>query len=274
MRHVGTDPSSYTGEMGGMIPEYVPISKEKKNEFATLLKAFSDVQDPHAGTVPIDFFRKNYDTYGPAVMLSVLNDIPFCHAQAHNLGRVIYEHTKDLPAATALCQSTCTAGCVHGVLMGLFASTSGWSDKERSVDDHATMKDLTQEFRKEVAGMCERSEITRYTGIGNCYHAVGHALTTLADYDIPSALDMCTLFSAKGPGAVYYCATGVYMERDIGLGASDAKKSEVYPCTDNSYPAACFRYKLRRVFKLPRDYEKVIQLCAGLSGAQKSGCFH
>ncbi len=254
-------------EMGEVRGEHV--SSEKVDAFRSLL---ADSPSVH-GEKPIGFFREHYDAFGPEVMIATLDADPLCHPAAHNLGRVIYERTQDLPKAAAMCQSQCSGGCIHGVLMGMFserAQTNEFDDGER----HAMIDDLTPEFITEIKSMCEESVITRYTGIGNCYHAIGHALMTLANYDIPSGLALCEIFKEKGPGAVYYCATGIYMEREMSLGREDAKVSQTYPCDENLYPAACFRYKLRQVFDLSRDYEKTAAACLALGGANQRGCFH
>ena len=124
--------------------------------------------------------------------------------------------------------------------------------------------------------MCTDSTITRYTGIGNCYHAVGHALAALAGYNIPESIELCGIFKKYGIGAVYYCATGVYMERDISMGIQDSKtpSDPLYPCNKFEFAAACFRYKVRRLYKLPEQYEQATQTCLSLTGIERHGCFH
>jgi hypothetical protein len=222
--------------------------------------------------IPISFFEDNYEKFGPDVMISVLNDNKFCHEQGHNIGRVIYAHTKDVAESTAICKNQCTGGCIHGALMGLIESEH--PEKKTDPGAHVSTADLTPALTEKLQTMCDNSAITTYTGRGDCYHAMGHALLTLANYDIPSGIDLCHLYDQQGIGSVYFCATGIYMERDIVYGEDDTKISPIYPCSNYPYPAACFRYTLRRSFKLDSEYETAAQTCLSLSGSQRSGCFH
>lgn len=220
-----------------------------------------------------DFFRERYDKFGPHAMLAVLDKNPLCHAEAHSLGRIIYERTGDLAIATDICKNQCSGGCIHGVLMGMFSEAT--TSVQEGRDDHVSAADLTPALRSEIATTCDTSEIVRYTGEGNCYHAVGHALMALADYDIEDGVALCEdIFKKKGLGAVYYCATGIYMERDIEFGEKDALVSDQYPCDASRYPAACFRYKLRRIFDFSKEHKVASVQCLRLAGIHRRGCFH
>ena len=272
------DVSEMTSFTQDQVPETSAIEKKMK-QFKEVL---TRTPKQEGKLLPISVFQDNYDTFGPEVMLDVLNQDLSCHSQAHNLGRVIYAHTKDLAAGTMICQNKCSSGCVHGVLMAMFNEMRG---KELSYQPGVdpSIKMLTPDMRSQISQMCKRSEITRYTGIGNCYHAVGHALLALTDYDIPQALKLCDIFEPYGIGAQYYCATGVYMEEEITLGKSDSRffptgasstDPSLYPCDQYEYPAACYRYKINLLFTFPDDSEKVTALCLRLTGAQQTGCFH
>jgi hypothetical protein len=256
-------------DMSSFSSTTVPTSPEiaqKKQEFRDILRAIPLQKD---GQIPINIFEDNYSTIGPDIMIDVLDEIPLCHAQAHNLGRVIYEHTKDLGTATAMCQAKCADGCIHGVLMGMFHAPVSKYDP--------SPQEITPALKQEIANACDTSEITRYTGHGNCFHAVGHAIAALVYEDVPKSLDLCnTIYKTHGLGALYYCATGVYMQEDITAGVDDAKSGDrgLYPCDTAAYPAACYRYKMHRLFNLPAQYAQAIQLCLSLSGTQQAGCFH
>jgi hypothetical protein len=254
-------------EMGG---ESSRISKQTP-ERETFKTAYAQL-DGKTNEIPLAFFEKYYDSIGPETMLSVLNENKFCHEQAHNLGRAIYDHTKNLAAATSICKTQCTGGCIHGVLMKVIAEDS--PAKKGAPGDHASINDLTTSLRNKLATMCENNAITRYTGTGDCYHAMGHALLTLAEYDVHEGLELCKIFSEKGNGPVYFCATGIFMERDLMHGEADKLISNVYPCDTSDYPAACFRYKLRHVFDLTTEYTAGAQFCLTLAGNARSGCFH
>ena len=78
----------------------------------------------------------------------------------------------------------------------------------------------------------------------------------------------------EGIGAVYYCATGAYMERELLYWEEDANISSNYPCDEvRDHPAACYRYKLRSAFA-QNESEKAAAVCLGLNGAARRGCFH
>lgn len=250
-------------------------TEQKKAEFRDIASSLSKSK-VNSKMISVEAFRSYYDIYGPNVMLDVLNENTSCHSQAHNLGRVIYEHSQDLAASVLICQNKCSEGCIHGVFMGMFETEKNNLDTHKEGDDHVTTKDLSPMLQSKITHTCEKSEITRFMGVGNCYHAIGHAVASLANYDIPAALDLCNLFNDYGIGAIYYCATGVYMERDVTLGKHDAdmKGEPLYPCDTSVYPAACYRYKLRRIFSLPREYKKAEDICLGLTGSQRKGCFH
>lgn len=152
----------------------------------------------------------------------------------------------------------------------------GMFNTPKNVED-PSVEEITPALRREIADTCTTSPIVSYTGIGNCYHAVGHAIAALVNENIAAAVGLCdSIFSEHGLGARYYCATGVYMQRDIVWGEDDVKKTnlDVYPCDTASYPAACYRYKLHRLFSLPDQYEKAAQFCLSLKGVQQQGCFH
>jgi hypothetical protein len=63
------------------------------------------------------------------------------------------------------------------------------------------------------------------------------------------------------------------MQEDIEMGIPDAER-DLYPCDSAEYPAACYRYKVRRLFKLPSEYDQAKIFCASLEDSQRHGCFH
>jgi hypothetical protein len=238
------------------------------------MQAFSQSIQPYLSKrdslVPMSVYEKDYDVYGPNVMIDALNSDKFCHAQAHNLGRVIYEHTQNLADSLAICQSKCTDGCIHGVLMGMFHTPVSLGDP--------TPQEITPTLSAQIADTCTNPDIIKYTGIGNCYHAIGHVLASLVDEDIPQAIGLCqSIFQKKyGIGAMYYCATGVYMQESIVSTDAPAALAtqSLEPCASNLYPAACYRYNLRKLFHLPDQYKEASQFCMSLTGSQQAGCFH
>jgi hypothetical protein len=250
---------------------YAPLTETEKN-LAAMINAVADGRD---GSVPISFYEKNYDVYGPQAIRDAFQDVPYCHDAGHNFGRVVYDRSDNFTDAVLICGASCTGGCIHGVLMQMFQERSDLVKKPSAPGEHISLNDLKPGFQEDIKNICTSSStVTSFTGMGNCYHAVGHAFAALAELDIPSALNLCRVFEDVGVGAVYYCATGVYMEREVETGSYDAKISNTFPCDDSLFPAACFRYKFEQVFEFPRDIEAAKSLCLSLSGNEQEGCFH
>ncbi len=258
-------------EMAGSKSRNDRGTESQRTAFRNLIASYSHEQD----SLPLSIFQDNYESIGPRAMIAVLDEDRLCHTKGHNLGRVIYTRTNDLAASTAICRNSCSDGCVHGVLMSYFAKESSSVNLSQE-EHHVSINDVTPALKISLSRICENSAITKYTGIGNCYHAVGHALATVADYDVTSAIGLCDIFTSHGPGAVYYCATGVYMERELLFGDSDVKTpaNPLYPCDAGQYPAGCYRYKMTRLLKNIADVGRVIDICKALPDAQEEGCFH
>jgi|GEM_PF-1583685 len=264
----GTVGTRYVDEMSGASGAPVSVSyfdmRNFRRDLHTAVRASGMRYE-----APVALYREAAGRYGFETMLAVLEEEPMCHSQAHNLGRVIYEKSGDLASAAATCGSRCSSGCIHGVLMGFFEEHGAVPEE----GGHVGIEDLTPRLKESITTACDRSEITRHTGIGNCYHAVGHALMPLVRSDVTDALALCELFRPLGIGAVYYCATGVYMERDIAYGEQHTEDSS-YDCTKARFPAACFRYTLRRDYRLPAEAGQVRNWCLSLEGTARTGCFH
>lgn len=216
--------------------------------------------------MPMSFYEDSYDTYGARTIIDVLDEDPLCHVQAHNLGRVIYKRTADLVSSLAVCQNKCNQGCLHGVLMEMF--NAPFDGSVPSADA------LTPKQQKQIAHTCSDGRILKYTEIGNCYHAIGHVIASLANNDTEQAVLLCkTTFSTKGPGAIFYCATGVYMQYDLVASAQNLGSVDL-ACDKSSYPAACYRFQLYHLFRFPLEYRKAVAFCETLNGTMRRGCFN
>lgn len=251
------------------VVSFIPVTfAEKKKEFEVILARASG--EKVNNEYPAGLFREHYEAYGPEVMVAAVDDLPYCHAEGHNLGRVIYEKA-DFVSAINLCQSKCGSGCMHGVLMGFFSEKIGNSG---NTTQHVELEDLTPELRGEFTRICAEGTVTEHIQIGSCYHAVGHALAVLADYDVSSGLNLCEVLKESGIGAQYYCETGVFMQHDTEFGNEMSADASSAMCLDYAHPAACFRYKVRRAFQIPEKYEEAKRYCESLSGSHQRGCFH
>lgn len=164
--------------------------------------------------------------------------------------------------------------------MGLFSKgdVHSHAPDEPEHDPHPM---LTEENRTEVERtlltLCDDTAIQKVTNgrPGDCYHATGHAALFVTNYDTLAALDLCMQFTNLG--AQHYCATGVYMERNITKGLDDNNVSLFYPCSEaGRFSAACYRYELQEIHdKQLAPQEAVLAHCQSLTNlVEQRGCFH
>lgn len=193
---------------------------------------------------------------------------PKCHSEAHDLGKVIFSHVRDIAIGLGICKDRCNSGCMHGLLMEAL-TTTGKGDIHHM--------DLTI-IGPAIKALCQNNPlmIASYSP-GDCAHGVGHALMDLSRYEILRAISACQTHESQA--LEYYCATGAYMEYMAGRDHQDAMtKSILYPCDQHIYPTACARYKMvhviRRHYAAGGTMNELRMLCASFTGAVRLGCFH
>lgn len=204
--------------------------------------------------------RQVYESYlstlGTQGILDVLEERnTLCHNEAHELGRAVYAHFKDVGRALSECGSRCTSACLHGVLKEAYGNST------------------VDQLRPQLASVCTKGAMAGIKRPGNCAHGMGHALMMVANNDVEKSIDGCSGFGS--PAMAYYCVTGVYMEL-FNQAAQWKGKGTFYPCdTYTRFPAACYRYQSpRMLIKLGGDRNKLAELCRSLPADQRSGCFH
>jgi len=246
---------------------YVPTERELE-----LMDEFRRISKQHGTEIPVSDTEEYYDLIGPVFMLDVIEEEWFCHNKGHNLGKVVYKRSQNLGGAMQICQNRCNTGCFHGILMEFFKDFMFEDEHahEEGVSDfhsHVSLEDISGQ----INSFCDQDIFVGGVTRGNCFHGMGHAFTFLSDYDLEKSVDICQLLEEKE--AQYLCATGAYMERSIVY--EDDNEADLFPCdVHRDFPAACYRYKLRKGYK-DWDPEDVAQLCLGLEGApQREGCFH
>mgnify|MGYP001581018296 CR=1 FL=1 len=238
------------------------ITMDNLTEETASLDDFRKLVRKYRIAPPISVFEEYYDIIGPSAMLTVLEENKFCHDESHNLGRLIFNRTQDLGKSMAICGQRCTTGCFHGVLMGLFKQN----------DDHLKIDSINSSYL--LKNLCDTPKIAQNIAKGNCFHAIGHALLFLTDYNITKGLEYCKLLDEKA--AVYYCTTGIFMEYDIASSVYPTKnESLLYPCdTILDLPAACYRYKVRRLIRHSTNPNEIAKFCINLDKNRRLGCFH
>ena len=136
---------------------------------------------------------------------------------------------------------------------------------------------IVEKIQEKISTICLDQAVLNLYRKGDCFHGVGHALMFVLDYDIPTVIEHCKLFE-KDP-MDYYCATGAYMEYVSSRGMNQKEGETLfYPCDQEDFPAACFRYKLSQVFRnhfaKGGDFLEIVEKCEELEGRFRLGCFH
>ena len=210
--------------------------------------------------------RRLYEAYVDEIGVNGILDVleeSYCHSQAHPLGKIIYARLGDLGEAFHLAGTRCTSAVFHGVLMEALGAAERHVSRSR--------------LEGEIDSICTREEVAATQKLGNCVHGIGHAVMSVAGYDIEKALESCRGLSLKP--LQYYCATGAFMEHALVHGEDDIKRSMHYPCdTYADFPAACYRYKMFYTVEKMLDGGSAIgdvaQECIGLARMSRLGCFH
>jgi len=204
-------------------------------------------------------FDRYLDTLGTQGILDVLEARnTFCHDEAHELGRAVYSHYKDVGKALNECGSRCTSACLHGVLKEAFGNST------------------IDQVRPQLETICTQGTMAYIQRPGNCAHGLGHALMSVTDNDVEKSIDGCSGFGSPAMG--YYCVTGVFMElfNQSAQWAGKGPQGPFYPCdTYTRFPAACYRYQAARMLtELKGDRNKLAEMCRSLPAEQRRGCFH
>src|SRR5215210_3109326 len=198
------------------------------------LQAYRNSDPRHAKALYQDFLPR---IGANGLREGIQRAIPLCHAEAHDLGKVIFAKLRDVGASLESCADACTSGCMHGVLMQFFADSGSKGGSGHKHSSQLTAADV----RGRIPTFCQSPEVTRMYRPGDCAHGVGHAVMFLSQYDIPAGIDLCESFASQP--LRYYCATGAYMEYAHTRSGSDYSiHGGLYPCEKAAYPAACFRY--------------------------------
>lgn len=213
------------------------------------------------------------------LLTAVMEEYPGCHDRGHDLGKVIYAKSGQIGESLRICSDSCYSGCMHGVLMEAFSQEDP-EPHEHTEDElknghlHTTLEDVEKQMDK----ICNDDEVLAEYSRGDCLHGVGHALMYLSNYDPGQAIEYCNLFPTNPER--YYCATGAYMEYVTQNWVADrqAGKTTFYPCDENEYPAACYRYLFGYTFYDHYKKEKptidIINGCLEMDRHQRLGCFH
>ncbi|NOS66912.1 MAG: hypothetical protein HOO67_00900 [Candidatus Peribacteraceae bacterium] len=266
------DAGEMTGNFSGDVSTVLFIEPSAvKKEFAKFKDTLKAIGRSGKGK------RALYEEYVPVIgangVLGGITELwPKCHSEGHDLGKVIFEKTKDVGVSLRVCRDGCYSGCMHGVLMEAFGGAR--ADVNVDPEQHVDI-DLVKSMMDTI---CKDGTMTAAYSPGDCAHATGHAMMVLADYLVPDAIRYCDGFGDEHMR--YYCATGAYMEYVTERDSEDAAsgKRALYPCDVGKYPAACARYKMvhviKRLVQKKSDVAKLLRSCDQLTGKYRTGCYH
>ncbi len=236
--------------------------------------AFGNVSTPNRRVV----FEESFDKLGADKIMTILEkEYPLCHDEAHDLGRVVFDRTRDIAESIQICRDGCTGACFHGVLMEAFNGDKAIETRDivnngkENGDEHVWLDGV----KEKAATLCDEDQVLAFHRKGKCAHGVGHAFSNLSGYRIPEALEACKVFGDKR--LEFYCAGGVFMEYEGVWGSRDlASESLHYPCDiyGSEYPAACYPHKVPHILKKLGARENLIQECLKLGGFYKTACFN
>jgi len=236
------------------------------------LVAYRNLTQGHAGPLYEQFLPR---IGANGIRRAIETAKPYCHEEAHDLGKLIFTKLRDVGESLESCADSCSSGCMHGVLMQFFADTG--STGSATAHQHSAQLTAAEVARK-IPTFCEGATWKRMYGPGDCAHGVGHAAMFLSNYDIPAGIALCDRFPSYP--LRYYCATGAYMEYWINpkFRLNYFSHGPLYPCDKARYPAACFKYILgnttRWHYAKGGTLETLANQCTALIDKYRLGCFH
>jgi hypothetical protein len=123
------------------------------------------------------------------------------HVYAHVIGLAAYSGPDEVGRAFAECTPAFQSGCYHGIIQSYFAELA--SSGAAAVTE-AQVNGLCADYRGDPASNWL---------LFQCAHGMGHGLTMVEGYHLPSALAACDLLSS--PWERDACHGGVFMESII-----------------------------------------------------------
>lgn len=123
------------------------------------------------------------------------------HVYAHVIGLAAYTTPEDVGRSFAECTASFQSGCYHGVIQSYFVDLAGSGPAAVSVEQ---VNALCADYRGEQGTMWL---------LFQCAHGMGHGLTMVEEYHLPSALAACDLVNS--PWERDACHGGVFMESII-----------------------------------------------------------
>lgn len=170
----------------------------------------------------------------------------YCHIITHQIGWKSSENNKQIK--TSPLSSICRWGYYHG-------------------------------FFTNVVKMINSSNLVQLCSLKNtlaqlqCFHGMGHGLSVVNDYDIKTALQMCSLITEENEKEA--CATGVFMEK-FKPGHFDVPSEILNPftfCQLHDFKQSCYFYiGILLLEKHNNSFSTALQDCDALEINFKDDC--
>lgn len=188
----------------------------------------------------IDALKNVAENEDKKTLLTIFTDIvshyeqslPYCHHEAHRLGKVLYTFIDDLPLALSYADQKCGAAVYHAVVETFF---------EMQYLDDVDLEDI------DITVICPTNPENSYAlERWQCLHGVGHGLSKIYDHDVFLAVKRCEEFES-GLEQVS-CFKGTFMENIIQykkIGDGTFSNDDImFPCNtvDAKYAPACYHY--------------------------------
>ena len=199
------------------------------------------------------------------------------HNLTHHVGRVSYQHLKDVTAVMFKCTAVHQSGCYHGALE---AYLSKKKSRVRS---------------KDVVAICSsklEAEKGRFAYF-NCFHGLGHGLTMHLNHDMKKALTLCD--ALKMTWDRESCYGGVFMETVVtAISGSEHHaghhgdkhaahkpklldpKDPLYPCSaiEKKYWRECYMMQTSIILHLTHyNFGKAFLVCDGAPEGMIPSCY-
>ena len=178
---------------------------------------------------------------------------PNSHAAGHLLGEEAYRVYKE--KAFSMCDPMFNYGCYHGVV-------------DKAIRINGPKAHIVFDLKR----ACD----THLVDAGPCIHPLGHASTTVSNYNVISAFELCDRLYPD-PNVAFSCWNGAMMEY-INRSAPNAPQflygkalDPYYPC--NTFPAkyesSCVSMHMSYLMQLwGRDYDKIFAHCHSYTSEQ------
>lgn len=181
-----------------------------------------------------------------------------CHDLSHAIGAAGVIASSNVNAVLPECTNTCVYGCQHGAV-------SSW---------YAMGKDVVGNLHDICMAGIDWSKNPQ--GRGGCFHELGHAVASVAGYDVVKALKYCDQVADVGR---LDCGYGVFME--LFEPATFATAPQPLPANHPAwcdtlwppYKEFCFHQAGVNDFGRFQDDARAISICRRVPREYQLGCF-